>query len=142
MVWKPTCTVTAPFPTSGSTFLPCGGTPLAVTAPPIEEVSPIFNHEDLSNNGRSFAWSSAAAHSHPLLSQLGSSQGNASFGHNLPCDILVMLHISPQLVGGSFRLIFLNTTNKHVHQDSLLTYFNSAGQSIHVLPCPNFEEFL
>jgi hypothetical protein len=110
---------------------------LAVATPPIKEVGPIFDHEDLSNNG----CSSIAACLHPLLSQVGGFQGSASFGHNLPRNISVMLCISPQLVGGGFRFIFLDT-NKHLHQDSLLAYFNSTGGSIHVLPYPNFEEFL
>jgi hypothetical protein len=118
-----------------------GDAPLAVAAPPIKEVGPIFDNEDLSNNGRSSARSSTAARSHPLLSQVGSSQGNASFGHNLPRDNLIMLCISPQLVGGGFGFIFLDS-NECIHQDSLLAYFDSTGQSIYVLPCPNFEEFL
>ena len=118
-----------------------GDVPLAVAAPPVKEVGPIFDHENLSNNGWSSAQSSTAARSHPLLSQVGSSQGNASFGHNLSRDILVMLCISPQSVGGSFGIIFLDT-NERIHQYSLLAYFDSTGQSIHILPCSNFEEFL
>jgi hypothetical protein len=52
-----------------------------------------------------------------------------------------MLRISPQPTGGSIGYILLNPSER-IHQDALLTYLNSAGRVVHVLPCPNFDNFL
>jgi hypothetical protein len=106
-----------------------GDVPLAVAAPPVKEVGPIFDHENLSNNGWSSAQSSTAARSHPLLSQVGSSRGNASFGHNLPCDKLCHYLYLPTVdwreFWGSSLLI---QTNASIKTLSLLTSIVQGNQ--------------
>jgi hypothetical protein len=108
---------------------------------------PIFKVDDHSSRPLDESSTVVASWSQPLLSILApvahssNSQGGSSYGHNLPRDIPVMLPVSPQTAGSAFGYIFL-AINEHIHQDSLLAFFDNAGRAVHVLPCPGFEVFL
>jgi hypothetical protein len=69
------------------------------------------------------------------------SLGGSSFGHNLPRDIPVMLRLSPDSAGSTFRYIYL-AIDEHIHQEPLLAFFNNAGWAVHILPCPDYDIFL
>ncbi len=131
----------ASIPFDWDTVPPIGG---EVAAPPNadapQDSASLF--KITSNDGHS----STRASSHPLLSQVArlvnaSQGGSSSFCQTFPRDFLVMLCISPQLAGGFVGYILLKPS-KRIHQDAFLAYFDSAGRVVHVLPCPNFDNFL
>ena len=59
------------------------------------------------------------------------------FIHPVP----VILHILPANEGDTVGYIHL-TYGKIIHQAAVIAYFDSAGQEVVVIPCPNFEAFL
>jgi hypothetical protein len=52
-----------------------------------------------------------------------------------------MLRMSPDSAGSSFGYIYL-AIDERIYQEPLLAFFNNAGQTVHVLPCPDFDVFL
>ena len=52
-----------------------------------------------------------------------------------------MLRISPAAGSATFGYIYLAEAELH-HQDTITAYFDSAGQEVTVLPCPDFDSFL
>jgi hypothetical protein len=131
----------ASIPFKRNAIPPMGGevaTPLNANAP--QDGAPLF--EIASNNGQS----SALVSSQPLLSQTArlanaSQDGSSSFLQTVPWDSPVMLRISPLLAVGSIGYIFLDPS-KRIHQNALLAYIDSTGRVVHVLQCPNFDDFL
>jgi hypothetical protein len=75
------------------------------------------------------------------VNRLSNSLGGSSYDHNLPRDIPVMLRVSPDSARSSFGYIYL-AIDERIHQETLLAFFNNAGQTVHVLPCPDFNVFL
>ncbi len=75
------------------------------------------------------------------VNRSSNSPGGSSNGHNLPRDISVMLRVSPESAGSSFGYIYL-AIDECIHQEPLLTFFNNAGRTVHILPCPDFDVFL
>jgi hypothetical protein len=130
----------ASIPLDRNAVPPMGG---EVAAPPNaaapQDGAPLFK---IASNDRQ---SSALAISQPFLSQTArlanaSHGGSSSFHQTIPWDSLVMLCISPHSAGGSIGYILLNPSER-IHQNALLAYFDSAGRVVHVLPCPNFDNF-
>ena len=52
-----------------------------------------------------------------------------------------MLRISPAAGSATFSYIYLAKA-KLRHQDAITAYFDSAGQEVTVLPCPDFDSFI
>jgi hypothetical protein len=75
------------------------------------------------------------------VNRLFHSPGSSSYGHNLPRDVPVMHHLSPESAGSSFEYIYLSI-DERIHQEPLLTFFDNVEWAFHVLPCPDFEVFI
>jgi hypothetical protein len=74
-------------------------------------------------------------------SHLSNSLHNNPPSQRSPSTTNIMLRISPAADSATFGYIYLAEA-KLRHQDAITAYFDSAGQSVTVLPCPNFDSFL
>ena len=74
-------------------------------------------------------------------SHLSNSLRNNPPSQHSPSTTNIILHISLAAGSTTFGYIYLAEAKLH-HQDAITAYFNSAGWSVTVLPCPDFDSFL
>ena len=72
---------------------------------------------------------------------LSSTTRNQFRGEDSSRLVPVILRISPANDGDMAGYIHLDS-NKIVHHSALVAYFTDAGQTIEVISCSNFDEFL
>jgi hypothetical protein len=100
--------------------------------PPPENVLP--------PNVASHAGSSCSHRSSSRSSLITSLHNNPPSQQSPPTDKIV-LHISLASSSATFGYIYLAET-KLYHQDAISAYFDSPGQEISIIPCPDFDMFI
>ena len=93
------------------------------------------------NGGSTVSFPSLRSTSSSGRSHLSDSLRNNPPSQQSPSTTNIMLCISPAAGSATFGYIYLAEAELR-HQDAITAYFDSAGQEVTVLPCPDFDSFI